>query len=182
MRSLMNFGRTLLSGGQGNTERLSAEQINNPLLRNLFGYWQALSSSSGFAPKRDFDPINLPPALWPRLFFIEITDDESTYRFTLMGTYVADAIGRDLTGCHLTESEVPGINGSVSQRLLHRLTTTAEPQHYLGPPSFGATKQFPLHEQLLLPLTSETRLIHTVVGGIDYQGFLAHGLGHVNEP
>src|SRR5262249_45721205 len=108
-------------------------QIQNPLLKSLFAYWQSLRRKDGVARKRDFDPLDLPAKVLPRIFMIDVQRAAPNYRFRLLGTYLVEAHGHDYTGCALVDSEVPGFSQSKTMELLPILRETSEPQHYRGP-------------------------------------------------
>ena len=150
---------------------LSGERIRHPLLKELYEYWKGLGASGGTPLKSRFDPVDLRAALWPRLHMIEIPEDGDVARNRVLGTYVVAAVGLDFTGKRLSDSDIPGMTSSVTYALLQRLMVTGEPQHYFGPPNFGATGRFATHEQVLLPLSDEAGRIVGAVGALDYPGF-----------
>jgi hypothetical protein len=155
-----------------------ADGIENPLLKQLFEYWSELVLKDGVARKIRFDPIELPKDLWPRLFMVDVVETQPRYCFRLLGTYAVDAIGADLTGRHLIDSEIPGISGSVTLSLMEKLYLSDEPQHFIGAPSFARTRRFAKHEQLVLPLLDQSDALTAAVGAVNYSGFDANFFGH----
>ena len=150
------------------------DDIQHPLLKNLFEYWQALASAEGVARKSAFDPVELPTQLWGRLFIIDLSDEGKRRRLRLMGTYIIAAVGQDFTGWRLAEHDIPGITGSITYQLLEKLIAEARPQYFVGSPAFPATRHLRSHEQLVLPLTTDQGSLSAAVGGIDYVGFAGH--------
>jgi hypothetical protein len=155
-----------------------ADQIESPLLKKLFEYWSALVLQGGTARKTRFDPIELPKDVWPRLFIVDVLETEPRFCFRLLGTYAVDALGEDLTGRHLVDSEIPGISGSVTFSLMEKLCLANEPQHFLGAPTFARTIRFDRHEQLILPLFDQPGALTAGVGAVNYTGFLANLFRH----
>lgn len=77
-------------------------QIANPLLRQIFGYWQAKAAGRGALPARaDIDPVDLAGAL-PAVSLIEVRRDvmgrPGWLRYRVMGGLHVEIMGRDATG------------------------------------------------------------------------------------
>ena len=157
------------------------DRIRHPLLRHLFDYWSSLTSSNGFALKYQFDPVDLPAELWPRLHMVDIPHDSPICHNRLLGTYVVDAVGLDFTGRPLIDSEIPGISKSITYQLLEELRASGQPQHYHGQANFALACRFTRHEQILLPLFDENGGIVAAVGALDYQGFTAGLFAHKTD-
>jgi len=146
--------------------------VQHPLLKELYEYWERAGASGGRALKSKFDPVDLPAALWPRLHMIDVPERRvGSCRNRLLGTYVVDAVGKDFTGRRLVDDEIPSVSTSITYRLLQQLLASAQPQHYLGPPSFELSNRFAAHEQILLPLFDGAGALVVAVGALDYQGF-----------
>lgn len=77
-------------------------QIANPLLRQIFAYWQAKAAKRGALPARaDIDPVDLAGAL-PAVSLIEVRHDVTgrpgRLRYRVMGGLHVEIMGRDATG------------------------------------------------------------------------------------
>jgi hypothetical protein len=77
-------------------------QLANPLLRQIFAYWQAKAARRGALPGRaDIDPIDLAGAL-PAVSLIEVRRDAmgrpGRLRYRVMGGLHVEIMGRDATG------------------------------------------------------------------------------------
>ena len=77
-------------------------QIANPMLRQIFAYWQSKAASRGALPARaDIDPVDLAGAL-PAVSLIEVRQDNSggtgRLRYRVMGGLHVEILGRDATG------------------------------------------------------------------------------------
>ena len=157
------------------------DRIRHPALKRLFGYWIKLSGTDAIALKSEFDPVDLPAELWPRLHMIDIAEDETICHNRLLGTYVVDAVGFDFTARPLIDAEIPGVSNSVTYELLQKLRGSSEPQHYYGPANFGQATRFAAHEQILLPLFDKGGRIVAAIGALDYQGFTPGLFAHKSD-
>jgi hypothetical protein len=137
-------------------------------LRQLLDYWQRLKRDRSMPHKREFDPVDLPPRVLPRLFLIEFLEGAANYRLRLMGTYLRDTYGREFTGCRLVDDEMPGVTRSMTYQLLGVMARTGEPQYSLGPNRFRFFDTYFLVEQLLLPLADDSGRLAFAIGAVDY--------------
>jgi hypothetical protein len=92
---------------------------------DLYRYWLAKRGSHTMPARSDIDPADI-PALLPYMAIIHKVDGVFHYR--LVGTAVAQEIGRDLTG-HFVGSHVRGTPKSVAalQAIGDRIFATASP-------------------------------------------------------
>lgn len=76
----------------------------NPILHRGYDYWLAKCAGRPFPDRADLDPAEIKDIL-PHLTIIEATGDEvrPRFRYRLVGTAVADAVGRDRAGCFADE-------------------------------------------------------------------------------
>jgi len=76
------------------------------IIRTVAAYWSAIHPAPGVLPAReDFDPLDLPAAVWPHLVLSEILDPDFDVKYRLVGTAVVKLDGVDRTG--MTFSEYP---------------------------------------------------------------------------
>ena len=137
-------------------------------LRQLLDYWQRLKRDRRMPCKREFDPLDLPPRVLPRLFLIEYLEGAANYRLRLMGTYLRDAYGREFTWRRLIEEEMPGVTKTMTYQLLGVMMKTGEPQYNLGPDRFRFFDTYSLVEQVLLPLADDNGRLGFAIGALDY--------------
>jgi hypothetical protein len=137
-------------------------------LRQLLDYWLRLKGDRSRPRKREFDPVDLPPRVLPRLFLIEFLEGAGNYRLRLMGTYLRDTYGREFTWCHLVDEEMPGVTKSDTYQLLGVMARTGEPQYSLGPTRFRFFDTYSLVEQVLLPLADDEGQLGFAIGAVDY--------------
>ncbi|MGH6893130.1 MAG: PAS domain-containing protein [Dongiaceae bacterium] len=78
------------------------DQIIDPMLRQVFAYWQAKAVARGGLPARaDIDPVDLGATL-PAIGLIEVrrdaADGSGRLRYRVMGSLQVEIMGRDATG------------------------------------------------------------------------------------
>ena len=79
-----------------------ADQIESPLIRQLFTYWQS-KCRGGTVPRRaDIDPSEI-PKLMPSLLIVDIEHEPFRVRYRLVGTRIVQATGFEFTGKYLDE-------------------------------------------------------------------------------
>jgi hypothetical protein len=71
--------------------------IRSLLVRALFDYWQSKRGQRIAPAWREIDPGEI-PRLLPHLCVSEVLTDPFDLRFRIVGTFVADAAGKDFTG------------------------------------------------------------------------------------
>ncbi|WP_119300524.1 PAS domain-containing protein [Dongia deserti] len=76
--------------------------ISDPLLRQIFAYWQAKAAKRGALPARaDIDPVDLANIL-PAISLIEVRRDAANragrLRYRVVGSLHVEIMGRDATG------------------------------------------------------------------------------------
>ena len=79
-----------------------SSRIADPLLRQVFGYWQDKSAQRGALPARaDIDPVDL-AAVLPAVSLIEVRRDvmgrPGRLRYRVMGGFHVEIMGHDATG------------------------------------------------------------------------------------
>ena len=77
----------------------------NPILRRAYDYWLDKCAGRPFPDRADLDPAEIKDVL-PHLTIVEVTggDTRPRFRYRLVGTAVAEAVGRDRTGCFADEA------------------------------------------------------------------------------
>lgn len=77
------------------------DQLSDPMLRQIFGYWRAKAAEKGALPGRaDIDPVDLAGAL-PFLSLIEVRRNPGgagRLRYRVMGSLHVEIMGHDATG------------------------------------------------------------------------------------
>jgi len=75
--------------------------------REVAEYWRSIHPAPETLPaRRDFDPLDLPPRVWPNLMLTEVMRDPFDLAYRLVGTEAAVILGLDVTGMRLSERPV----------------------------------------------------------------------------
>ncbi len=80
----------------------SPDQIDDPILLELYCYWSGLRGDRKTVSRSDVDPIDIPHLL-PYIILAECYDGGQRIKFRLTGSDIAFAQGSDLTGRYLHE-------------------------------------------------------------------------------
>ncbi|WP_282608324.1 PAS domain-containing protein [Pelagibius sp. Alg239-R121] len=78
------------------------DQIDDPLLADLYLYWSGLRLGSAIPLRSNLDPIDIPHLL-PYVILAECYDAGQRIKFRLTGSDIAFAPGSDLTGRYIHE-------------------------------------------------------------------------------
>lgn len=81
-------------------------QIESPLIRHLFIYWQGRCRSGAIPRRPDIDPMALRHIL-PNLLMVEFEFEPFRVKFRLVGTKVVEFTGFEFTGMYLDEITQP---------------------------------------------------------------------------
>ena len=87
------------------------QQIESPLIRELFAYWRRHCRDGAIPRRGDIDPAEL-GALLPNLIMVDFEQDPFRVRFRLVGTRVVDVTGFEFTGKYLDEIAKPDVAGA----------------------------------------------------------------------
>ncbi len=120
---------------------------------DLYRYWESRRSNSCTLTRRDIDPADILQLL-PHIALIEA--DCGAYRWRLMGSYIADDFGCDLTGHPFGENVRP-------RRFVSAMTATFDRVLHQSQPVFEesiytiASERTHNVSRLLLPLAADDR-------------------------
>ena len=77
-------------------------EVCDPKIAGIYGYWKAKRGERAMPARRDLDPIELKPYLGSIILY-DVLREPLDFRYRLVGTHIALAMGRDLTGRKLSE-------------------------------------------------------------------------------
>jgi len=155
-----------------------ADCLDDPLHRQMYGYWQQKRGARRMPTRADIDPTEI-PRLLPNLLISEYVPagDAGRWRYRLAGTAVAAAFGRNPTGRYIDEltkgdyrAFIERIHGVVhdEQRALFCAS------EYTGPRDLRMSAK-----RLLLPLTTDGREVDQIISLLVFR--LGTGLPAVIE-
>lgn len=91
-------------------------RIADPLLLQLFDYWNSRRDGRPVPDRRDIDPVDMPRRLLPHLLLVELHGAVPRIRYRLVGTAICARYGADFTGTWLDE-----VSGAEYRHLLEDL-------------------------------------------------------------
>ena len=153
-------------------------EVISPTNKAFFEYWQSLATGQRPAPKSAFNPADIPKII-PKLVIYE-REDPTVFRVRLMGTYVAQRIGVDLSRRNLLDF-VHYAAKDEAQRDLNRIVDEPGGQFLVVRDRFTSGREVYV-EMLRLPLSDdagETRFIIGCTEEIKTSGFAPY---ERNEP
>lgn len=135
----------------------------SPLFIDLRKYWNE-KRGTRFAPARaDIDPLELRGHLG-NLFLVDVLVVPDEFRYRLIGTNIAHAIGRDSTGKTVHEALGPGHPEAAREicGVYARVATEKQPVYARGRLSWAC--QGPLgYEALHLPLSQDGQTVNMIL-------------------
>jgi hypothetical protein len=126
----------------------------HPKIAQFIRYWLEISPEGLLPGRQHLDPAAISPLL-PNLWIIDVERQAEgagalRFRYRLIGTSVARAFGKDLTGRYLDEAHegfaLSAIHGYLSEVVEKRL-----PSWRAGKPQFFALRDFLRLERVYLP-------------------------------
>lgn len=149
-----------------------ADQLDDPLLHELYAYWREKCQGRRMPRRRDIDPSEV-ALLLPHLLISEVVEGGERFRFRLAGTAVTRVLGRDPTG-RLVDEVTEGayrdfING------LHRTVCREQASLFAESPHLaGARGQHYYAKRLLMPLSDDGIAVNQILSMLTFR-FTARG-------
>ncbi len=128
------------------------KRIENPVLRDLYAYWDEIRSGRSFPARNDVDPVAI-PKLVSYLGLFEILDSGRAFNVRLLGSQIQNHVRTDVTGRTL-DGLSPGIVTRRIHRTLGLLVRHRCAYHLTTPSSSLPGKDFYSAEGLMLPLSA----------------------------
>ena len=145
-------------------------RFEDPRLVSVFRYLESLKGDAAMPAAERFDPLDLAPHLGD-LFVVRVEQDaerpaggEPVLRYSLIGTRLVDALGRDATGLIVAETFPAGhpVNDVYRYLLAHRVPVR----------TFGrldwASREYRRFESVLMPLAGGDGSVVKIVGAAVY--------------
>jgi hypothetical protein len=119
------------------------------------------------------DPLSMPRRILPHMIVVQPLPDDGTYKIQLVGTKLADAIGRDITGVVIRPKD--GFQGAV-----HRfkwLQENHQPYFAVAPLTF-THRDYKTYNTLTLPFANSEGEVVRIVSVIEFTPYdqIAHHL------
>ena len=79
------------------------DQIEDPILTQLYDYWRPLVSGKSLPSRGDIDPVQMPRRTLPYVVLAEVHNEGARVRYRLVGTAMVREWGEDFTGRFVDE-------------------------------------------------------------------------------
>ena len=144
----------------GSADTVLAQKLH-PKIRRFIEYWRSVAPEGRLPGRQHLDPTAI-PALLANLWIMEVERAGTPrFRYRLIGTSVARAFAKDLTGRYLDEAHPgfasTGIHGFLCETVERRL-----PSWRVGRPKFFALRDFLRVERVYLPAARDGETVDMI--------------------
>lgn len=153
--------------GEENSPHIVSDQLNR-----LYEYWSSLKKSRPMPSRDDLEPSDIKDIL-PSLFMVDVDKGPTRFRYRLIGTYVSELTGRDMTGQPINEATYGETAGFVAS-LFERAVQQRAPVLVRGSAKWLASSSWRTLAVLFLPLSRDGETVDIVLGGLnsDYRSYV----------
>ncbi|MBT3370170.1 MAG: PAS domain-containing protein [Rhodospirillaceae bacterium] len=142
--------------------------LKQAILMELLEIWRGQCNGEVMPPWPDFDVLQIPAAMLPRLYLIDgLENNPPRPRWRLLGTHTTEVLERDNTGKYFDEIYSPKDTQDMSVPVLWVREQKA-PLRLDGQTQF-ADKDWIHYECIYLPYAGESGDVAMVLGGIVYE-------------
>lgn len=140
------------------------DQIEAPVLRRLYRYWEGKRGTREFPARRDLDPVEFSYALGI-ILLIDVLREPLRFRFRLHGTTLALRAGYEMTGKMV--DDLPGEeNRALLLERCHQIVATRKPLSIHGDRRIDGHRR--RYETLWLPLGPDDGAVDMLFGALYY--------------
>lgn len=133
----------------------------HPKIRQFIEYWRSVAPEGRLPGRQHLDPTAI-PALLANLWIMDVERAETLrFRYRLIGTNVARAFAKDLTGRYLDEVH-PGFESTGIHGFLSEVANTGLPSWRVGRPKFFALRDFLRLERVYLPAARDGKTVDMI--------------------
>lgn len=138
-------------------------RVQHPRLRQLYAYWDDKRGDRPAPSKAEIDPVDIPHLLG-HIFIYDVEQSPRDYVMRLFGTALTELFGRDVTGNRFAEIFPEEINDPTIREeydaVVDRWTPIAACRD-----ARWSQKEHIRYERLLMPLSSDGRVVDRLLGG-----------------
>jgi hypothetical protein len=140
------------------------DQLESPILRRFFQYYQEKSGARPMPARRDLDPLDFPYALGD-ITLIDVVRDPLRFRFRLDGSRHVERFGFDLTGRWLDDFPYPEMRQAIFESYREVVETATPRRYYRDLESNGRWFRY---ETMVLPLSDDGRTVNMLISAISF--------------
>ncbi|WP_022729336.1 PAS domain-containing protein [Fodinicurvata sediminis] len=144
-----------------------ANQITAQRLRDFHAHWKNLCNGAAVAERSAFDIVEAPLDLVGHLILLDVLEGGQDFGYRLVGTKVAEEIGRDFTGetvlqYHARHESREVIDGYAE------IVKTGQPHLYQGN-LYDLGRDYVTYERLAVPLTDSDGRIAFILACFQFE-------------
>lgn len=140
-------------------------KVEHPMLRDLRDHLDSLKGKGRLPNQSTFDPLKI-PSHFGNLFMIKVEGDCEVFTYSLIGTRITEALGRDATGKRV-EDTFPEDHPILAY--YRHISKAQIPARTYGQVEW-VDKQFKDFESLMVPLLDDEGRVVKIVGEAIYTG------------
>jgi hypothetical protein len=135
----------------------------HPLVRSFYEYWVSVSPPGRLPGRQHIAPEEV-PALWSRMWMLDVHRDPLRYRYRLCGTEMVRSLGREVTGAWLDEAHPQLIANPQSRERFRFVAETGRATWRHGPPLWTRDPEHRTIETCIAPLAADGVRVDKILG------------------
>ena len=135
----------------------------HPMVRGFYEYWVSVSPPGGLPGRQHIAPEEV-PALWSRMWMLDVYREPLRYRYRLCGTEMVRSLGREVTGAWLDEAHPQLIENPQSRERFRFVAETGRATWRHGPPLWTRDPEHRTVETCVAPLAADGVRVDKILG------------------
>jgi len=136
--------------------------IRSAALKALVDYWHSKKHGERLPARRDIDPWEMRSFL-PQIFLVTVTQNPMRFWFRLVGTGIEAGYGEGIAGRYLDEIELDNVQKDIHDQ--YEMAVREAQPVYSRCDYIKDDKTRLRYERLLLPLSSDGKIVDMLLGG-----------------
>lgn len=135
----------------------------HPLVRCFYEYWVSVSPPGRLPGRQHIAPEEV-PALWSRMWMLDVYRDPLRFRYRLCGTEMVRSLGREVTGYWLDEAHPQLVENPQSRERFRFVTEIGRATWRHGPPLWSRDPEHRTIETCIAPLAADGLRVDKILG------------------
>jgi len=135
----------------------------HPLVHRFYDYWRSVAPPGCLPGRQHIAPEEI-PALWSRLWMLDVYRDPLRYRYRLCGTEMVRSLGHEVTGHWLDEAHPQLVANAQSRNRFRFIVEQAQATWRRGPPLWNRDPEHRTIETCIAPLAANGHVVDKILG------------------
>jgi hypothetical protein len=135
----------------------------HPLVRCFYEYWVSVSPPGQLPGRQHIAPEEV-PALWSRMWMLDVYRDPLRYRYRLCGTEMVRSLGREVTGAWLDEAHPQLAENPQSRERFRFVAEIGRATWRHGAPLWTRDPEHRTIETCIVPLAADGSRVDKILG------------------